>query len=70
MNCVNSLTDFNSIDFTNYLKAVLCSYLKEKMHNDKRVKFYETKSFWIIIRKALIAQTYSNTNWPFHDYNK
>ena len=36
-------TSTNSIYFTNYLEAVLCSYLKEKkMHNDKRIQFYDT----------------------------
>ena len=63
-------TSTNSINFTNYLEAVLCSYLKEKTHNVKYSQFYETQSFWMIMRKALFANIYSNTNWTFHDYNK
>ena len=38
----------------NYLESVLCSYLKEKMNNDKCVQFYEAKSFWILMINALI----------------
>ena len=63
-------TSTNSIYFTNYLEAVLCSYLKEKKCIMINVFSFMIQIFWMIMREALFAKMYSNTNWFFRDYNK